>query len=45
MYQKQGRYQEAESAALAAYRGFVRAGVEHDRPVAVARQLVTLYEA
>ena len=46
MYMKQRRYPEAESAALAAYQGYVKGlGARHERTKSVAEQLADLYTA
>jgi hypothetical protein len=46
MYMKQRRYQEAESDALAAYRGLAnRLGEEHELTQRVVERLVALYAA
>jgi hypothetical protein len=46
MYMKQRRYQESESAALAAYQGYVkRLGDNHTSTRQVVEQIATLYTA
>ena len=46
MYMQQRRYREAESAALAAYRGYVKSlGDDHQDTRGVVEQLARLYAA